>query len=81
MKGTSCKCIRVLIAKKKIKRVEVAKVLGISDMTLRNKLGGKCDWTLNEIRLLAKALDMSYQMLMGYIISEWSKEESNGNSN
>lgn len=81
MKGTSCKCIRVLIAKKKIKRVKVAEVLGISDMTLRNKLGGKCDWTLNEIRLLAKALDMSYPMLLGHIIAEWNKEESNGNSN
>jgi hypothetical protein len=41
----------------------VADVLGISDLTLRNKLSGKTDWTIGEIETLCKHYNTNYYEL------------------
>lgn len=40
--------------KHKESQVELSEVLGMTDITLRNKLAGNTEWTISEIQTLCK---------------------------
>lgn len=51
--------LRAAIARKAISKKELAKELGLSSVSLYNKLTGKCEFKESEIRTLIRVLELT----------------------
>lgn len=57
------------MAEKGLKKGTVAKMLGITDRSLSNKLYGRNDWKLTEVYRLIEMLDISYEDIYDYFFA------------
>ena len=57
------------MAEKGLKKGAVAKMLGITDRSLSNKLYGRNDWKLTEVYRLIEMLDISYEDIYDYFFA------------
>ena len=52
--------VRGLIAEKRLKQIDVADELNISLSTLNSKLNGKADFTIKEVKELARLFNVEF---------------------